>query len=172
MVVINLFGGPGAGKSTTAAGLFYLMKNFGKKVELVTEYAKDIVWAGREKELDDQLYILAKQHHRIHNLAHKVDYIVTDSPLLLSSVYGINMPPSFHMLVRDLFLQYNNRSIVIERVKPYDTYGRNETEDQARELDKQVNRMIGNTMSLNKILHVPGNIEAPMTIFKWIKESE
>jgi len=29
MKVINLFAGPGAGKSTTAAGLFYYMKKLG-----------------------------------------------------------------------------------------------------------------------------------------------
>jgi len=171
MIVINLFGGPGAGKSTTAAGLFFLMKNDGIKVELVTEYAKDIVWAGRQKELDDQLYILAKQHHRIHNLMGKVDYIVTDSPILLSSVYGGFMPASFHMLVRDLFLNYNNRSVVIERVKPYAHFGRNQTEIEAKQLDKQVNNMLANIMPLNKILHVPGNIDAPLSILKWIKES-
>ena len=44
MKVINLFGGPGCGKSTTAADLFARMKLRGLSVELVTEYAKDVVW--------------------------------------------------------------------------------------------------------------------------------
>jgi len=38
--VINLFAGPGAGKSTTAAGLFAEMKRANVDVELVTEYVK------------------------------------------------------------------------------------------------------------------------------------
>jgi energy-coupling factor transporter ATP-binding protein EcfA2 len=171
MIVINLFGGPGAGKSTTAAGLFFMMKNAGMKVELVTEYAKDIVWAGRHKELDDQLYIFAKQHHRLHNLVGKVEFVITDSPLLLSSVYGAFMPASFHMLVRDLFLKYDNRSIVIERVKPYAEYGRNQSEFEAREIDKRVNQMIASTIPLNKTHHVPGDVHAPIKIINWLKET-
>ena len=43
-VVINLFGGPGCGKSTIAAELFAILKKQGYEVELVTEYAKDKVW--------------------------------------------------------------------------------------------------------------------------------
>lgn len=55
MKVINLFGGPGSGKSTLAAGLFERMKIQGLSVELVTEYAKDMVWERRGNILDDQL---------------------------------------------------------------------------------------------------------------------
>ena len=43
MKVINLFAGPGAGKSTTAAGLFHLMKIAGMNVELVTEFSRSWV---------------------------------------------------------------------------------------------------------------------------------
>ena len=39
--VINLYGGPGTGKSTTAAALFALIKREGYNVELVTEFAID-----------------------------------------------------------------------------------------------------------------------------------
>ena len=41
IIVINLLGSPGAGKSTTAARLFYELKMKGVKCELITEYAKD-----------------------------------------------------------------------------------------------------------------------------------
>ena len=73
MRVINLFGGPGAGKSTTAAGLFFFMKSdssFDKSVELVTEFAKDLTYAERFKELqgDNQLYITSKQHSKLHRI--------------------------------------------------------------------------------------------------------
>lgn len=44
-IVINIFGAPGAGKSTTAAALFALMKLEGYKVELATEHAKDRYYA-------------------------------------------------------------------------------------------------------------------------------
>lgn len=45
MVNINLFAGPGTGKSTTAAGVFFEMKRSGMSVEYVTEYAKSLVFS-------------------------------------------------------------------------------------------------------------------------------
>ena len=82
MKVINLFGGPGVGKSTAAAGLFYEMKKRQLSVELVTEYAKDMVWENRQNILDDQIYIFAKQQRRIARLRdHHIDWVITDSPI-------------------------------------------------------------------------------------------
>lgn len=46
--VINIFGAPGCGKSTTAAGLFWRMKCDDMSVELVSEYAKACVFEDRE----------------------------------------------------------------------------------------------------------------------------
>ncbi len=39
MIVINLFAGPGAGKSTTCAGLFYKLKMMGVSPEVVRKVA-------------------------------------------------------------------------------------------------------------------------------------
>jgi ATP:corrinoid adenosyltransferase len=64
MKVINIFAGPGAGKSTTAAGLFYHMKKLNMSVELVTEYAKSRVWEQHSSVMRDQVYLTAKQKTR------------------------------------------------------------------------------------------------------------
>ena len=86
--VINLFAGPGAGKSTTAAGLFHKMKLAGYKVELATEFAKELVWDDSLSVLNDQLYLVAEQHKRINRLKnHEIDYVVTDSPILMNLAY-------------------------------------------------------------------------------------
>jgi tRNA uridine 5-carbamoylmethylation protein Kti12 len=170
MKVINLFAGPGAGKSTVAAGLFHLMKLDGYKVELVTEYAKDIVWAGRHKELDDQLYITAKQHHRIFLLKDKVDYCVTDSPLLLSLVYCRMMPQSFFPFVKDLFHEYENYAVILKRTKPYVLFGRTQTEDEARALDGQINTLVYSQVPPNMIFETDGGVLAPEHVLNWIKE--
>ena len=58
--VINLFGGPGAGKSTIAAGLFYNMKIAGYNVERADEWIKDKVYEGTKYPFKDQLYTFAK----------------------------------------------------------------------------------------------------------------
>ena len=86
--LINLFGGPGIGKSTVAAHLYAHLKMEGYSAELVTEYAKDKVWEGSINVLRDQIYVFAKQRFRLGRIVGKVEYIVTDAPLLLSMVYG------------------------------------------------------------------------------------
>ena len=58
--VINLWSGPGGGKSTTAAGLFNIMKHMRLDVELVTEVAKDRVYAKDFQTLGNQLLITAE----------------------------------------------------------------------------------------------------------------
>ena len=85
--VINLFGGSGAGKSTTAALLFAQMKQMGLHVELVREYVKDWAWENRKIGLYDQIYITAKQIHAEAKKYHIITYIVTDSPVLLGAFY-------------------------------------------------------------------------------------
>jgi len=169
MKVINLFAGPGAGKSTTAAGLFYEMKHQGYKVELVTEYAKDIVWADRHKELDDQLYITAKQHHRIFLLKEKVEYCITDSPVVLSLVYCRMMPSSFAPFVCDVFHEYDNIAVMVKRTKPYVLFGRTQTEEEAKDLDRKIHTLVHELVPPNKILEINGDVDAPKNILKWLQ---
>jgi len=138
-IVVNLFGGPGTGKSTLASQIFTELKWKGVSVELVTEFAKDLVWEDRANALADQLYILGKQHHRIHRLMDKVDVIITDSPLLLSLIYGEDkMPLSFGPLVYDVFNYYDNMNYFLKRFKEYDPKGRYQNEDEAKELDEKI----------------------------------
>ena len=85
--VINLWGEPGAGKSTVAAGLFNLMKLMGEKVELVTEYAKDLTYEKNHGSLQNQLLILATQDNRLRRLEGQVEWAITDSPLPLGILY-------------------------------------------------------------------------------------
>ena len=56
--VINFYGGPGSGKSTKAAGLYYKMNMAGYSVELNNEFAKECVWEDNVPMLKDQLFII------------------------------------------------------------------------------------------------------------------
>ena len=87
-IVINLIGSPGTGKSTLASELFSKMKWKGYDVELVSEYAKELVWEERHETFKNELYLFAKQHHRLFRLNNKVKYIITDRPLILSLFYN------------------------------------------------------------------------------------
>ena len=146
MRVINLYGGPGSGKSTTAAGLFYKMKLNHMSVELVTEYAKDLVYANRlEDMLDQQEYIFAKQNKRLHQLRDHVDWVITDSPLMLSCVYVSNDWPavsSFKVLVKDIYDTYNNENIFLGRPQQFQEYGRRHNEEESKEIDTVIKDML------------------------------
>lgn len=133
MLIINLFGAPGAGKSTGAAYIFSKLKMLGVNAELVTEFAKDKVWENNTEVLSNQTYVFGKQHFRISRCANKVDVIVTDSPLLLSTLYNKSdlLGDDFNNLVAKIFKSYNSVNYLIERDKPYNQTGRLQTEAES-----------------------------------------
>lgn len=143
MRVINLFGEPSAGKSTTAAGLFFQMKHAGLNVELVSEYAKACVWEGKRETLNDQLYVTAKQNHQLERLRGKVDYAINDSPILLGIIYKRQSTyPSFEKLLTEVFDSYENLNVLLTRGKPYRKEGRMQTEEQAAGVATQIRSML------------------------------
>ena len=165
MKVINLFAGPGVGKSTAAAGLFHLMKLQGKNVELVSEYAKDMVWENRHNILTDQLYMFAKQRRRIARLEDSVDFVATDSPLLLFLVYASKeYPPSWTQLVLDLWNGYENLNFRLQRVKPYAQVGRTQNEDEARQIDDLVRKVLD--ANAVRYTSLSGDADAPRKILE------
>lgn len=141
-VVINLFGGPGCGKSTIAAELFATLKKQGYEVELVTEYAKDKVWEESYKTLENQIYVFSKQLHRMWRLKDKVQFIITDSPLLLSIIYDKDKNEDLKNLVITKFNSFDNINIVINRSTVYNQNGRYQNEEQANEIDKEIKELL------------------------------
>lgn len=135
-LIVNLFGPPGAGKSTGAAYIFSQLKLRGINAEYVTEFAKDKTWEHNKAALGDQLYMFGKQHFRISRCADQVDIIITDSPLFLNVLYNSNevLGEDFNKLVLKVFNSYNNLNYFIKRVKPYNPKGRNQTEDESKRL--------------------------------------
>ena len=140
--IINLFGGPGSGKSTLAASTFYQLKCLGLNCELVTEYAKDLVWRQSYRVLTDELYVFAKQNHRLAMIGNQVDYIVVDSPIVLPILYDRDHDPVFRQFVLHWFGKYNNVNFVLERKKVYNPVGRTQTEQEARGLDDMIRNLL------------------------------
>ncbi len=143
-ICVNLFAGAGAGKSTCATGIFTLLKHHNVDAELVTEYAKDLVWEGRLHLNRNDIEIFTEQLKRQHRLKGKVDVMVTDSPILLSSVYIDPFDPLFHATVMREFKKYNNLNFFIDRVKPYMKLGRAETKNGAKAIDDKVVEFLDN----------------------------
>ena len=139
MKLINLYSGPGAGKSTCAAHLFSHLKKHNITTELVGEFAKELIYLGNETQLVNQVYIMGCQYRKLKDLQrHGIDIAVSDSPLLLQLAYCRNKPyfEELKALVYKLDAEFRNVNIFIKRAKPYQTYGRVNTEHEAKELDK------------------------------------
>jgi ABC-type dipeptide/oligopeptide/nickel transport system ATPase component len=134
-LVINLIGGPGCGKSTTAAGIFYELKKNGVDCEMSLEFAKDKVWENSLQTLDDQIYVFGKQFHKLWRLNGKVDVVITDSPLLLSSYYNKEESNYFDDFVVEQYNRFDNLLFFIERTEQYQENGRIQTEEESKEID-------------------------------------
>lgn len=147
MKIINFYGEPGSGKSTLAASLFVQMKKNNYKVELISQYAKDCVYEDRHETLKDQLYIFAKQNHRLINCSKKnLDYVISDSPILLSVLYTFRADNS-HLPINSFanFAYQLNRSydkvnffILRDKLINYQNYGRLEDEKQLLDIRQKL----------------------------------
>ena|SRR5437762_2075314 len=141
-IVVNLFAGPGTGKSTTAAALFAELKYEGITTELASEYAKDKVWENSLDVLSNQIYIFGKQHHRIHRLLNKVEVVITDCPLILTLWYGRHHGEKLGELVLNEHNKLNNFNVFLQRAKLYNPAGRLQTESEARDIDGQLRKIL------------------------------
>ena len=149
MKVINFFGGAGVGKSTQAAGLFYHMKSLGYNVELINEYAKEMVWEGHKEVMPDQLFLLAHQHRKQLRLLDKVDYCITDSPILLNVVYrDMYGEPVYSDLLDKLSIEchnkYENINIVLDRAgqEQFKSEGRLQDYITSCTVDERITRLL------------------------------
>lgn len=150
MYIVNLYGGPGSGKSTGAAYIFSKLKMAGYNVELVTEFAKDNVWENNETALKNQAYIFGMQFYRISRLEGQIDVVVTDSPLLNSVLYNTDnrLGKAFEQMVVNVVRSYPTLNYFIRRVRPYQKIGRIQTEQESNKLsEKIVNMLLNNGLS-------------------------
>jgi hypothetical protein len=121
MHIINLWGGPGAGKTTTASGLFSILRHKWKvNLELVTEFATDLCFEQARENLKDQVYLLGMQYHRLWR-ADKVgvEVVITDAPIGLNTIYGLmykqRYMPEMDALLRRLDTEHSNTHILMHR---------------------------------------------------------
>ena len=148
MILVNLCGAPGAGKSTGASYIFSMLKMRGVNAELVTEFAKDKTWEHNSAALSNQLYMAGKQYFRLTRCADQVDVIITDSPIFLTILYNnqqpadSRLPESFDSLIIDLYNRFDNLTYLIKRVKPYNPAGRNQTQEESDALHVELEELL------------------------------
>jgi adenylate kinase family enzyme len=141
---ICLYSGPGAGKSTIAARIFYEFKVKGYSIELVHEYIKKWAYEDRKPKSFDQTYIFGKQTHSEDLVIQSgVKNLVTDSPLLMQVCYAKRYKyPLWHTHLEQakLFEEKNPAlNIFLDRTGlEYQEAGRYEDHSQAIWMDGQI----------------------------------
>lgn len=137
------------------------------EVELVTEYAKKLVWQKRHNTFKDQMYVSAKQNHRMSILREQVNWCITDSPLLLGLYYSPDyFPNTFKPFILELFNSYDNLNFWVNRTKTYNPNGRNQTEKEALEADAEIKSiLIDNGIPF---VEVDGDPNAPKRVLETV----
>ena len=151
--LINLFGGPGIGKSSIASGITYKLKKKHIRVNNPYEFPKLLAWDKNNEAIKDQLYVLANQHRGIAQSYGKVDYIIIDSPIMFSLIYktyyNTGYPAEFYgehfnQLIVDLHKKYDNINILLERTDKgkHNDDERYQTLQESLEIDKLCKRIL------------------------------
>ena len=141
-IVIDLFGGPGSGKSSALFDIMSYCKKNNIDAEAATEYAKEPIVRGVKLVPTDQVYLLAKQHKKESTFYGKTDYIITDCPMWMSIAYEkeLSNPPYVAKKIIEKYLAHSpnveHRPVLIKRPKNYNPSGRRQSEDEATEFDK------------------------------------
>lgn len=122
--------------------------------EMVREYIKDWVFENRPPQHGDQSYFFAKmaRKERIF-MANNLNFIITDSPLILTHYYGLRYDKFEQLFNTSLNMLKNHHQICIEngykvehfllrRAKKYSEVGRLQTKEQALQIDKEIEKML------------------------------
>jgi len=178
--IVNLFAGPGAGKSTIASGLMYELKKQHISADNPYEFPKNLAWDENMGAIKDQFYITANQHRNISRLYGKVDYIIVDSPIVLGCFYeqryGEGYPASHYSMsglsnfLWSLFKRYDNINILLKRNdETYDTNGRLQDLQEAQEIDSDIKLTLG----VNNIPYSEFSVhnDTPLEIYRYLIEN-
>jgi nicotinamide riboside kinase len=144
MKVINIFGGPGVGKTVQGLLLTAHLKIEGFNACLVPEYARELVYQNEIELLqNNQEHIFNEQSRRVDMRYGNVDIAVCECPILLNiaynKIYG-STKPEFDTKVLESHNNpnYTNFNYILHRETEYKNEGRYQDEDGAKNVDLTV----------------------------------
>lgn len=177
---INFFGGPGTGKTTIATWLYSKLKDMKYSVEYVSEYVKSWAYQNRKINKYDQVYFFAKQLQEEYKfLKGGVKHIITDSPVLLATVYsgiygGKDLEKNLINISNEYDNDYNCINFYLERnTQIYLKKGRYQSLSQAIDIDNLIyNTLQNNCNNLYPVKYIDKDYILSTTINALKKKSK
>lgn len=150
--IVSFCGGPSVGKTTVSALVFSWLKMYGCSVEMAREYVKKWAWQGRKIVSIDELYFVGRQIHEESQYFDKVDYLVSDKPLVMDIFYSRKYASAIvatgvEAAVRAYYeevrsLGHCHINVLLRRSQPYDPRGRYEDEATAIGMDSKLPALV------------------------------
>ncbi len=150
---INFLGAPGAGKSLMCALTYVELKKKHMSVEIVSEYAKQLVYMKDYEMLNNQWIVSYNQYKMLKSMENVVDFVCCDSPLLLGLFYNeyhsqnvCDVSKTKEMIlskITELEKDNNSSYIFIERNTnlPFEKHGRIHGEQEANIIEVKMKEM-------------------------------
>jgi nicotinamide riboside kinase len=153
VIRIALIAGPSAGKTTQATHFYSITKSKMIQIEYVSEWVREAFNSGMIPDENPwvQFWILEEQRRREDCVPEEIQYVVTDSPTILSYVYALfngtlERDKWLWIKMYEKFLSDLKRYDFIfycEREKPYTIDGtRKQTEQEARQIDVHIKHLL------------------------------
>jgi predicted ATPase len=145
---INLFGGPGVGKSTLAARLYACLKQGGVNAELVREDVKQWAYEKRPIKPWDCMGVFGRQFDAEQRLLQLgIKPVITDAPLSLNCFYSqvVHKCPAhkeLRTICRRFDVTYPTLNFFVHRSTQFSVEGRYQTEEDAIALDQDIEAYI------------------------------
>ncbi len=83
---------------------------------------------------------------------------------------GVFAKDTFRDTVMDLFRDYENLNVRINRVKRYVQIGRYQTKQEAIKLDGRIDVVLKDINHTSTVLWVNGDVKAPQRILDWLEK--
>ena len=177
--ILHFVGGPGCGKSVLSAEVYVELKKCGFHAEQLQEPAKQLVWQGRLRALNNQYRVSEKYADAIAALeVPSLDMVVLDSSPLFGLWHNANSPTNVSDRVKTAemisarFLAHENVVFVLTRGHfPYEQEGRMESEAAAKVMDHELDRLTDNLISKCPHMFVDVDNYNPITLARFAIEA-
>ena len=138
-ILLNFLGAPGVGKTSLSVSVFSYLKARDFSAEFSPEYVKKWSWEKRNISPFDQLYIFGKECHNQSSLFNKVEFLIADSPVMLTAFYQYfyNKKNTLSIPCHDFYdtaIKENKVEVInffLPRMRDYNPAGRYQTQEES-----------------------------------------